>query len=220
MQTGSINYVDQDGKVIKTDTISGKVGDQINVNLSLPDGYELANKDEQIPSSITVGEDGISPISVDIKKINTNPTTPENPTEPINPSTPSDTHNNNHGTTPANPITPVAPATKDNQGKTTPVAPENNGQSSQSNTANNAANTNTNNQVTANHDQIAASAAPVATSVSTTPSTATKQSNLNNGQLPQTGNQSVKGTIALGIAGIMSLAMLTMFGFGNRRRKN
>ena len=68
-KTGSINYVDQDGKVIKTDTISGKVGDQINVNLSLPDGYELANKDEQIPSSITVGEDGIKPITIQVKKL-------------------------------------------------------------------------------------------------------------------------------------------------------
>jgi glucan-binding YG repeat protein/ribosomal protein L21 len=69
VQTGSINYVDQDGKVIKTDTISGKVGDQINVNLSLPDGYELANKDEHIPSSITVGEDGINTITIQVKKL-------------------------------------------------------------------------------------------------------------------------------------------------------
>jgi surface protein len=69
VQTGSINYVDQDGKVIKTDTISGKVGDQINVNLSLPDGYKLANKDEQIPSSITVGEDGIKTITIQVKKL-------------------------------------------------------------------------------------------------------------------------------------------------------
>ena len=71
VKSGSINYVDQNGKVIKTDTISGKVGDKINVKVSLPDGYELANKDEQVPSSVTVGEDGISPINVNIKKINT-----------------------------------------------------------------------------------------------------------------------------------------------------
>ena len=68
-KTGLINYVDQDGKVVKTDQISGKVGDQINVNLSLPDGYELANKDEQIPSSITVGEDGINTITIQVKKL-------------------------------------------------------------------------------------------------------------------------------------------------------
>ena len=71
VQTGSINYVDQDGKVIKTDTISGKVGDQINVNLSLSDGYELANKDEQLPTVITVTENGIGTINVNVKKINT-----------------------------------------------------------------------------------------------------------------------------------------------------
>lgn len=71
LQTGSINYVDQDGKVIKTDTISGKVGDQINVKLSLPNGYELANKDEQVPSVITVTENGIGTINVNVKKINT-----------------------------------------------------------------------------------------------------------------------------------------------------
>ncbi|MFR0548945.1 BspA family leucine-rich repeat surface protein, partial [Limosilactobacillus reuteri subsp. suis] len=49
-KTGLINYVDQDGKVVKTDQVSGKVGDKVDVKISLPDGYELANKDEQIPS--------------------------------------------------------------------------------------------------------------------------------------------------------------------------
>ncbi|WP_353478175.1 BspA family leucine-rich repeat surface protein, partial [Limosilactobacillus vaginalis] len=138
VQTGSINYVDQDGKVIKTDQISGKVGDKVDVKLSLPDGYELANKDEQVPSTITVGDDGIKTININIKKINTtpttpvnptepnnpttpvNPTTPANPTEPINPSTPSDTHNNNHGTTPATPTTPMAPTAKGNPGANQP----------------------------------------------------------------------------------------------------
>ncbi|WP_283586841.1 BspA family leucine-rich repeat surface protein [Limosilactobacillus vaginalis] len=70
-KTGTINYIDPDGKVVKTDQVSGKVGDKVDVKLSLPDGYELANKDEQIPSTVTVTEDGISPISVNIKKINT-----------------------------------------------------------------------------------------------------------------------------------------------------
>lgn len=69
MQSGSINYVDQDGKVIKTDTISGKVGEKVTIKASLPDGYELANKDEQIPSSITVGEDGIKTITIQVKKL-------------------------------------------------------------------------------------------------------------------------------------------------------
>ena len=69
VQTGTINYVDQDGKVVKTDKISGKVGDKINIKVSLPDGYELANKDEQIPSFITVTEDGIKPITINVKKV-------------------------------------------------------------------------------------------------------------------------------------------------------
>ena len=68
-KTGLINYVDQDGKVVKTDQVSGKVGDTVDVKLSLPDGYELANKDEQVPSTITVTENGIGTINVNVKKI-------------------------------------------------------------------------------------------------------------------------------------------------------
>ncbi len=108
VQTGSINYVDQDGKVVKTDQVSGKVGDKVDVKISLPDGYELANKDEQVPSTITVGDDGISPISVNIKKINTTPTTPVNPTEPNNPTNPAQPSN---PTTPENPTEPINPST-------------------------------------------------------------------------------------------------------------
>ncbi|WPU43632.1 BspA family leucine-rich repeat surface protein [Limosilactobacillus reuteri] len=69
--SGHINYIDPDGKVVKTDQVSGKVGDKVDVKLSLPDGYELANKDEQVPSTITVGDDGIGTINVNVKKINT-----------------------------------------------------------------------------------------------------------------------------------------------------
>ena len=68
-KTGTINYIDPDGKVVKTDQVSGKVGDKVDVKLSLPDGYELANKDEQVPSTITVGDDGIKTIIINIKKI-------------------------------------------------------------------------------------------------------------------------------------------------------
>lgn len=69
--SGYINYIDPDGKVVKTDQVSGKVGDKVDVKLSLPDGYELANKDEQVPSTITVTENGIGTINVNVKKINT-----------------------------------------------------------------------------------------------------------------------------------------------------
>ncbi|WP_185913053.1 mucin-binding protein, partial [Limosilactobacillus reuteri] len=108
IKTGTINYIDPDGKVVKTDQVSGKVGDKVDVKLSLPDGYELANKDEQVPSTITVGDDGISPISVNIKKINTTPTTPVNPTEPNNPTNPAQPSN---PTTPENPTEPINPST-------------------------------------------------------------------------------------------------------------
>ena len=70
-EMGKIAYIDPNGKAVKTDQVSGKVGDKVDVKISLPDGYELANKDEHIPSTITVGEDGISPINVNVKKINT-----------------------------------------------------------------------------------------------------------------------------------------------------
>ena len=72
IQTVTINYIDPDGKVVKTDQVyqvSGKVGDKVDVKISLPDGYELANKDEQVPSNVTVTKDGIKTITVTIKKI-------------------------------------------------------------------------------------------------------------------------------------------------------
>ncbi|OTA83897.1 mucin-binding protein [Limosilactobacillus reuteri] len=71
LNTGTINYIDPDGKVVKTDHVSGKVGDKVDVKISLPDGYELANKDEHIPSVIAVTENGIGTINVNVKKINT-----------------------------------------------------------------------------------------------------------------------------------------------------
>lgn len=68
-KNGSINYVDLTGKIVKTDTISGKIGDNVKVIISLPDGYELANKDEQLPSTVPVTEDGIQTVIVNVKKI-------------------------------------------------------------------------------------------------------------------------------------------------------
>lgn len=66
-QTGSINYVDQDGKVIKTDTISGNVGDTINLNISLPDGYEIDDSDTDLPTTVTVTASGIPTITINVK---------------------------------------------------------------------------------------------------------------------------------------------------------
>ncbi|ARE60365.1 mucin-binding protein [Limosilactobacillus reuteri] len=66
-QTGSINYVDQDGKVIKTDTISGNIGDTINLNISLPDGYEIDDSDTDLPTTVTVTASGIPTITINVK---------------------------------------------------------------------------------------------------------------------------------------------------------
>lgn len=66
-KTGSINYVDQNGKVIKTDTISGNVGDTINLNILLPDGYEVADSDTDLPTTVTVAASGIPTITINVK---------------------------------------------------------------------------------------------------------------------------------------------------------
>ena len=68
-KTGSINYVDPTGKLLKTDTVSGKIGDNVKISINLPDGYELANKDEQLPSTVLVTENGIQTVIVNVKKI-------------------------------------------------------------------------------------------------------------------------------------------------------
>lgn len=68
-KTGSINYIDEYGKTVKSDKLTGKVGDNVEVNLSVPTGYELANKDEKLPTTVPVTQDGIQTVTVNIKKI-------------------------------------------------------------------------------------------------------------------------------------------------------
>lgn len=68
-KTGSINYVDPTGKLLKTDIVSGEIGDNVKISINLPDGYELANKDEQLPSTVLVTENGIQTVIVNVKKI-------------------------------------------------------------------------------------------------------------------------------------------------------
>lgn len=65
---GSINYVDENGKLIKAEQISGKIGDKINITLSLPEGYTLSSSNKSIPSSLTVKKSGIQTIIVNIIK--------------------------------------------------------------------------------------------------------------------------------------------------------
>lgn len=68
-KTGSINYIDPTGKLLKTDIVSGKIGDNVKISINLPNGYELANKDEQLPTTVPVTEDGIQTVIVNVKKI-------------------------------------------------------------------------------------------------------------------------------------------------------
>ena len=72
LNTGTINYIDPDGKVVKTDQVSGKVGDKVDVKISLPDGYELVNKDEHIPTSINI-TDNNNLITVYVKRVKGQP---------------------------------------------------------------------------------------------------------------------------------------------------
>lgn len=68
-QYSHINYIDEDGKVIKTDTVSGVVGTSIPVKIVIPDGYELANKDEQLPTTIKIDNDQLQDLTIKVKKI-------------------------------------------------------------------------------------------------------------------------------------------------------
>ncbi|TDM83452.1 hypothetical protein CEE91_12475 [Lactobacillus crispatus] len=51
-QTTHINYVDDDGKIVHTTTITGKTGDTVNLNLTVPDKYQLADG-QQLPTTYT-----------------------------------------------------------------------------------------------------------------------------------------------------------------------
>lgn len=62
-----VNYVDTDGQTVKSDSLSGTVGDNISLNLKLPEGYELV-AGQSIPSSITVAENEDQTITVKIKQ--------------------------------------------------------------------------------------------------------------------------------------------------------
>ncbi|MBM6955549.1 mucin-binding protein, partial [Limosilactobacillus coleohominis] len=52
-QNQVVNYVDQNGKVIKSDTITGKTDQTVDVNVKVPDHYELVNG-QNIPENVTL----------------------------------------------------------------------------------------------------------------------------------------------------------------------
>lgn len=68
METGEIDYVDENNIVIKTENISGRLGTIIPIKINLPEGYELVSG-QNIPSTIQVEGDEIPYINVRIQKI-------------------------------------------------------------------------------------------------------------------------------------------------------
>lgn len=52
-QNQVINYVDDSGKVVKSDTISGKTGDNVKIDVNVPDHYVLV-PGQEIPSDVTL----------------------------------------------------------------------------------------------------------------------------------------------------------------------
>lgn len=65
-QTTHINYVDGSGKVIKTDTITGRTGETVPVKADLPAGWQLANG-TKVPSQITFSGTGAPDVTVKIE---------------------------------------------------------------------------------------------------------------------------------------------------------
>ena len=64
-----LEHRDENGKVIKNDTVSGVVGTSIPVKIVIPDGYELANKDEQLPTTIKIDNEQLQDLTIKVKKI-------------------------------------------------------------------------------------------------------------------------------------------------------
>lgn len=71
--TVTINYVDQDGHVIKTDAIHGKIGQRVALPHDLPAGWTIIGN---LPTSIVIRQD-VTLIAVEIVK--------RSPSEPVNP---------------------------------------------------------------------------------------------------------------------------------------
>ena len=61
-QTQVINYVDDNGKTVKTDTVSGKTGDSVKITPNVPDHYVLV-PGQEIPTNVTL-KDNNDPIDI------------------------------------------------------------------------------------------------------------------------------------------------------------
>lgn len=99
--TLTINYVDEaTGETVKSNTVTGKVGDSIVLDFAVPDGYEL---DGTLPDSHYTFNAESNTLTINVKKIEA-PDTPDNPVVPDNPDVPD---------TPDQPDTPDVPDTPD-----------------------------------------------------------------------------------------------------------
>lgn len=76
--TQTYHFVDKNtGKVLTTDKVGGKVGEDVSVNLKVPDGYHLV-KGQTVPTSANI-KDKDNPINILVEKDKTpaKPSTPE-----------------------------------------------------------------------------------------------------------------------------------------------
>lgn len=85
------------GKTVKTDTINGLAGDNVKLNIQVPEGYEVVGV---APESYTFTDGDNQQIMVNVQA-QEHIAPPVNPTDPVDPVTP---------VNPVNPDTPVVPA--------------------------------------------------------------------------------------------------------------
>ena len=88
-QTGEVDYVDNAGKVIKTDKLAGKTAQVVKVNVQVPKGWKLVDN-EKVPESVTATADGIPMVKVVIEHqtYNLKPGESHQAGDPIDPSDP------------------------------------------------------------------------------------------------------------------------------------
>ncbi|WP_076460454.1 mucin-binding protein [Limosilactobacillus caccae] len=103
-QSTTITYVNAKTKQpVGSQTVTGKTGETVNVNLEVPAGYEVVGG-QQVPSSITFGANQVPGATVYVQAKATTPTTPDQPGD-----------QGNHGDHGSQPTKPTDPSTIDNQ---------------------------------------------------------------------------------------------------------
>ena len=119
-QSVIINYVDADGNVLGSATLSGKPGDTLNIPEKTFTGY---TKRAGQPTTYTVTAQADQTVSVIYDKETSQPEQPGNPGQPEEPSNPTNPTEPTDPTVPENPVVPEQPTTPENPG--TPEQPTN-----------------------------------------------------------------------------------------------